>query len=94
MTDEVWQQLNLPQLELSDLDRNAPTYVDAYLAVEVFGMRYPDYVALVPRTERLFYQILLALKGAKEKRAMERAQAGADAERAANAGLSPHDMRM
>lgn len=93
ITDAVWLELTLPQAQFSDLDTNTPVYMDGFIALEVFHMRYPEYIQRIPRAERLFYQLLLALKAAKDKRAMERAQQEADAEHAAQADIPQMNMR-
>ena len=94
ISEAVWQELNLPQMQTHDLDMNTSTYTDAFIALDIFKMRYADYVRAVPRMERLFYQLVLALKAAKDKRAMERARQEADAERAAQEALGPAGARM
>ena len=94
ITDAVWQELNLPQLALDDLDANTPVYTDAFVALEIFHMRYPDYVRQIPRTERLWYQLVLALKNKKERRAMDRAQQEADMQREAENALLPQGTRL
>ena len=93
-SEATWQELNLPRMESNDLDHNSAVYTDCFIAQEIFHMRYKDYIQTVSRTERLFYQIFLALKALKDRRAMERAQQQADAERVAHEALSPPGSRL
>ena len=52
-------------------------------------MRYPDYVAQVPPLERMHYQLYLALKGAKERHALERQHQNAEITRTMQAPAVP-----
>ena len=89
----MWQELAVPQVRFSDLDTNTPTYTDAYVALHVRGIPYAVYVRDTPKVERLFNQLYLALHAAKEKRAMQRAQEAADADRAAQQAIVPMQNR-
>ena len=93
-TDAVWQEMCMPHLELHDLDATTPTYVDCYVALEVFHLSYPEYIRRIPRTERLFYQVFLAMKGLKEKRAQDRQKEESDMERMANEAVFPGGARL
>jgi hypothetical protein len=83
----------MPRVELHDLDATTPTYVDCYVALEVFHLSYPEYIQRIPRTERLFYQVFLAMKGLKEQRAHERQKEESELRRMADEGLFPDGAR-
>jgi hypothetical protein len=60
-----------------------------YCAIKELHMLYVDYMARTTPQERLANRLFLALHGAKEAHAMERAQADADAARAATRAVTP-----
>jgi hypothetical protein len=94
ISDEVWTELRQPRpLTVSDLDHHTALYADVYIALRVFGIRYPQYVQQTTPSERLLYQFFLALEAAKEQRAMERQQQEMDMERQARAATIPPQYR-
>ncbi len=50
-----------------DLDDTTQLYIDVHVAVELFHMRYPVYMAVTTPLERTLYQLYLAMKGEREK---------------------------
>ena len=50
-----------------DLDETTQLYVDIHIAVELFHMRYPVYMAQTTPLERQLYQLYVALKSHKEE---------------------------
>lgn len=50
-----------------------------YIALRVFGIPYPDYIARTTRQERALYGYFMALEAAKEERAYERNKLTSDA---------------
>lgn len=84
----------MPRAELHDLDVTTPLYVDCYVALEIFHMRYVEYIQRVPRPERLLYQVFLGMKGLKEKRAQDRQKEEAEMQRMANDAMFPGGARL
>ena len=78
-----------PRPQASALDQHTPLYLDMYCAIKELHMLYHDYMARTTPQERLANRLFLALHGAKETHAMDRAQAEADAARAATRAVTP-----
>ena len=49
-------------------------YSDVYIAVRVFGMRYPTYLRDTTADERHLYRLFLVLEGLKERYAQHKNQ--------------------
>ena len=57
----------MPHYVGHDLDETTQLYVDVHVALEIFHMRYPTYIAQTTPVERQLYNLYLALKSQKEK---------------------------
>mgnify|MGYP001609523692 CR=1 FL=1 len=92
ITDEVWSALRQPRaLSITDLDHHTVLYADIYIALRVFGIRYPAYIQRTTPSERELYQMFLALEAAKEARVLERQEQQMQMERQAReATIPPH----
>ena len=83
ITEEVWDAMRIPRFIGHDLDETTTLYIDTHIALDIFHMRYPVYMALTTPMERKQYQLYLALRGEKEKHAQWHAEHDPKTERVA-----------
>jgi hypothetical protein len=77
----VWEEIISTPAPLHPLERQTELYGDVFIAVRIFGMRYPEYMAQTTRHERYLYRLFLVLEAKKEEFAREQMEAEMEQER-------------
>ena len=90
ITEEVWDAMRIPRFIGHDLDETTTLYIDVHLALDIFHMRYPVYMAQTTPLERKLYQLYLSLKGEKEKHAQWHAENDSRAAQNAHQAVNPN----
>lgn len=84
----LWDDMRTPKAGGGgELSLHTQTYLDVYIALECFHMRYPDYIKQTTQSERELYAYYLGLKAAKEEYAMQQTQRDHDRAQSPQSGF-------
>jgi hypothetical protein len=73
ISEAIWDEMRNPMYGGGEaLDITTPLYMDIMIAMEYFGLLYPDYIQRTTEAERFMYQLYLGLKNLKERHAQKR----------------------